>query len=271
MPLIAKNSFNFYTSSIFTEITGKKAATLPELLELLKNADESSIFQHTHQAIKELHFTRNVYTNDFAIWAHDALGEDELSENLASIDLREFPSLTELRDNIVKIIENYLSTGIEIRKARKGQEFYLCKLTEIITPTQHVVWTLFDLKEALKRVSTSSIFYHFFESKLRCGRNTNDFSLWLETSLGEKELAKTIEALDPYLFTLDELRNKIIDHIEKEENILKLIELAVDQTRSSVQRTWAKTRIFFSTPFKNNRKKMKDAYNKMLKKGSGEG
>jgi hypothetical protein len=189
MPLIAKNSFNFYTSSIFTEIIGDKAVNLPELLELIKNADESSIFQHTHQAIKELHFTKNVFTNDFAIWVRDALGEDELAENLASIDLREFASLTDLRDDIARIIENYLGTGIEIRKARKGQEFYICRLTEIVTPTQHVVWTLFDLKEALKRVSISSIFYHFFEAKLRCGRNTNDFSLWLETSLGEKELA----------------------------------------------------------------------------------
>lgn len=267
MTLVAKNSFKFHTSSAFVEITGKKAGHIRDLIDLVRNADDSSIFCHTHLAIKELHFTKKVYTNDFAIWVRDALGEDELAESLGSIDLRDYSSLGELKEAIVKVLDDYLREAIDIRMARKGNEFYLCRLTEIITPTEHVVWTLFDLREAIERVSMSSIFYHFFEAKLRCGRNTNDFSMWIDSSLDEKELAKKIEQLDPYLLTLEELRHKIIEYLKSEENVLKLLEATADQTRTFIQKTSAVARIIITTPFKEKIKTIKDAFIKGRSKG----
>ena len=67
--------------------------------------------------------------------------------------------------------------------------------------------------EALKKVSIHSIFFHMFESKLRLGKSTNDFSLWFETALEDKDLARKIAGLDPYVYTLEGLRTKIIQLI----------------------------------------------------------
>ena len=48
-----------------------------------------------------------------------------------------------------------------------------------------------------------------FEARLRLGREQNDFSNWL-AYMGEKKTADQIASLDPYLYSLDELRRRII-------------------------------------------------------------
>jgi len=67
----------------------------------------------------------------------------------------------------------------------------------------------------LKKITIDSIYFHIFEARLRLEKQTNDFSFWIETSLGDKELAKKIAAFDPYTRTLDDLRNKLIAIIER--------------------------------------------------------
>jgi hypothetical protein len=60
-----------------------------------------------------------------------------------------------------------------------------------------------------------SLYFHIFEAKLRLQRGANDFSLWLEDCLGEKELAEQITRLDPYNYTMENLREIIIQLCEK--------------------------------------------------------
>ncbi|MCM8792836.1 MAG: DUF5752 family protein, partial [Candidatus Omnitrophica bacterium] len=59
---------------------------------------------------------------------------------------------------------------------------------------------------------------HIFEARLRLEKKTNDFSFWIEDSLGNKKLANEISCLDPYTRTLEDLRIGIIKLIEKELN-----------------------------------------------------
>jgi hypothetical protein len=47
------------------------------------------------------------------------------------------------------------------------------------------------------------------------GKGLNDFSTWLQDSLGEAELAEDIARLDPYTYTLEGLRSALIQLIEK--------------------------------------------------------
>jgi len=49
-----------------------------------------------------------------------------------------------------------------------------------------------------------------FEARIYHAKGTNDFSLWLENSLGKSELAKKIGRLDPYTYAMEGLRAKII-------------------------------------------------------------
>jgi len=61
----------------------------------------------------------------------------------------------------------------------------------------------------VSHISHNSLYYHFFEAPLRIGGGKNDFSNWLD-GIGENELARKLEKLDPYTMTLEELRRRII-------------------------------------------------------------
>jgi hypothetical protein len=69
-----------------------------------------------------------------------------------------------------------------------------------------------DLKEfgeALRTLSPGSLYFHIIESRLRTGKMSNDFSVWLE-SLGEQELAEAVAKVDPYTYTLEGMRSQLI-------------------------------------------------------------
>ena len=206
----AENPFQFCTSSLLIEITGKKASHLKEFVEILKDIDPSSIFFHMHHAFREYSFAPGQYSNDFSRWVADDLEEATLAERLASINVRDFNSLEALRDKIVEIIENHLKQAVDIRLSPKGREFYFLRNIGIVTKTKHEAWTLEEFAKNLKKVGMRSLYYHFFDARLRLGRKTNDFSNWISDSLGNHELAEQIETLDPYFMTMDQLRDKII-------------------------------------------------------------
>lgn len=72
-----------------------------------------------------------------------------------------------------------------------------------------------ELTEILKKITIDSIYYHVFESRLRLEKGKNDISLWIEKAIGDKRLADKITQLDPYTFTLEALRKKLVNLIEK--------------------------------------------------------
>lgn len=207
---VAKEPFCFYTSSLLVEITGKKAHHLKEFVKILKEIDETSIFYHVHHALREYSFAPGQYSNDFARWVAEDLEEGALAERLASINVRDFTDLNSLRNKLVEIVEDHLSSSVEIRKAPPGREFYFLRSTEIISPTAYEVTTLKEFTNALDRVGMRSLYFHFFDARLRLGRKTNDFSNWIRNALGEDEIAGKINGLDPYFMTMDQLKYRII-------------------------------------------------------------
>ena len=56
MPVLkkAKQSFRFYTRLHLSELTGLRASTLSQLLELIKKVPGSSIYHHTHRFFRLL-------------------------------------------------------------------------------------------------------------------------------------------------------------------------------------------------------------------------
>lgn len=213
----AKVPFDFYTSSQLVEITGRKAAHLKQFIEILKGIDDSSIFYHVHHAFREHHFAPGMYTNDFAHWVEEELGEAVLAEKLASINIKDYTEIKALRQKLVEIIEDHLMKAAEIRRAAPGHEFYFCKNVGVIQRTKYDAWDLPEFCANLKKVGLRSLFFHFFEARLRLSRKTNDFSDWIKTQFGEEALARQIEALDPYEYTMDDLRDRIISLISREK------------------------------------------------------
>jgi len=214
----AKEPFRFHTRLHLTELTGLRAMNLSQLLELIKDVPGSSIYHHTHRFLQQHQYLSPEPPNDFAYWVTEILGEDELGERLSSIDTISYSTIRGLRDKIVETISDYLKDNAmaKLRFAREGEEFYFIKSVSFILPTDYVASDLKEFADILKKVTIESIYFHVFESRLRLEKNDNDFSNWIGTSLGDKEVAIKISELDPYTHTLEGLRNNLVDMVERE-------------------------------------------------------
>ena len=188
-----------------------------QLLELIKNVSGSCIYHHTHRFLQQHQYLSPEPPNDFAYWVVEVLSEDELGEKLASIDTVQFLTIHDLREEIITVIEEHLenSSLSKLKFASEGEEFVFIRAVSFVAWTDHFANDLAEFAQVLKTITVDSIYFHIFESRLRLGKQTNDFSNWLESSLGESALAKKIASLDPYTLTLDELRSQIIRAIEK--------------------------------------------------------
>ncbi|MFQ6032144.1 MAG: DUF5752 family protein, partial [Candidatus Zixiibacteriota bacterium] len=62
----------------------------------------------------------------------------------------------------------------------------------------------------------SSIYYHFFESRQRLHQDVDDFSFWIEDNFNYPELVRQMRNIDFYLYSLLELRERIIQILESE-------------------------------------------------------
>jgi hypothetical protein len=213
----AEEPFSFYTRLSISELTGFRASTLKELAALMKEVPGSCIYHHTHRFLQQHQYLSPEPPNDFAYWVSNVLGEKELGEDLASVDTVQFNTIASLRERLVSIIENYLGEDptAELRFAHEGEAFHFIKSVSFIIPTNYVVYDLREFADVLKKITVDSIYFHVFEARLRVGKEKNDFSYWIDTSMGDKKLASEITRLDPYTYTLEELRQKMIRIIEK--------------------------------------------------------
>lgn len=212
----AKEPFRFYTQMHLPELTGLKADSLSQLVNLIKKVPESAIYNHTHRFLLQHEYLSPEPSNDFAYWVKEILNEPKLGDRLSHIDIVQYSSLGQLRSKIANTIEAYLKVYplANFRFAKRGEEFHFIKSVSFVILTDYLVYDLNEFKEIIRKVTTDSIYFHVFEARLRLGRKTNDFSHWIETSLGDNELAQKISMLNPYIYTLDELRSKIIKLIE---------------------------------------------------------
>ena len=214
---VATEPFRFFTRLHLSELTGLRATNLAQLVKLLKEVPGSSIYHHTHRFLQQHQFYSPEPPNDFAYWVSEILGEKELSERLASIDIMQFARIHDLREMIISVIQEYLKQErfAQLKFAREGEEFHFIKSVSFVIPTDYLVDNLADFVEVMKKVTFDSIYFHIFEARLRLEKKTNDFSNWIEHSLGDRKLAEQLTALDPYTRTLDDLRAAIINIIER--------------------------------------------------------
>jgi hypothetical protein len=210
------NPFYFYTSSNLVELTGEKANTLEELLALLKQCSGSAIFFHVFQSYRERHFAIEKYPSDFAQWISASLDEESLAERLGSLDVRDFTSIRALRESILRIIEDHLGQYPQCGSRLGKTPFFLCQSISVVMPTPYIAWNLGDFYQIMGKIGIRSIHYHLIEARLRLGIHTNDFSHWLRDSLERERVAQQIEDIDIYLYTLEEIRRMILQHVQKE-------------------------------------------------------
>jgi len=202
--------FYFNTKLDQTILLGKRARDVAELLEGIRTVPESSIYYHTHRYLHQHQFLSPESPNDFAYWITEVINEARLGEIMSSVDIIQFHALADLRDRFVEILTNYLQP--KKRKtpaAPEGSEFHFMSCRTFVLQTPFVARNPAEFREALRKVSVNSIYYHVFDAKLRLEKGENDFSRWFR-DLGKTQLADEIARLDPYTHTLEGLRNRII-------------------------------------------------------------
>jgi hypothetical protein len=212
----ARAPFYFNSAAHLLRISKEKASNLEELLEAVRSCSDGCIFQHTFQTLEEHHFIREGFSNDFSHWAFSACNEVGLAERLAALDVREFTSITALRDRVVNIIESYLAKNPRAATRAAMEPFYLMAAELVVVPTPYVARNLEEFADGLRKVSVHSIYYHFIDARLRIKLNNNDFSVWLDQELDLGAAADRINRIDIYTSTLEGVRRNILRTIESE-------------------------------------------------------
>jgi hypothetical protein len=174
------SAFQFMTKSDLTLLLGRKAKSATELYAGLREVPAMSVYYHTHRFLQQHHYLSPEPPNDFAYWVTNVLNDDILGERLASIDIMQFVSIEEIRERFLSLLEEYLGTAERKIDCPRGVD---------------------------------TIYYHMFDARMRPELGNNDFSIWIRDS-GYPELAKEIQALDPYSYTLEGLRKAVTRLIE---------------------------------------------------------
>ncbi|HTA48764.1 MAG TPA: DUF5752 family protein [Verrucomicrobiae bacterium] len=207
--------FYFNTSAHLLRITRQKSSTLAEFLDALRECPDGSIFQHAFRTLQEHHFIREGFSNDFAHWALSACNEPSLAEGLASVDVREFTSVAQLRERFVQIVEGFLQRSPAAATRIARETFYFCASDSVVIPTSFVAHNLREFAEGLRGISVHSIHHHFIEARLRIKLMSNDFSQWLHEDLGLTETARQLNRIDIYTRTLEDVREQLVRVVER--------------------------------------------------------
>ncbi len=205
--------FEFKECTSILKSTGKKAGTLRELRDITAVVSEDSIFHHTVQYFLNQRIVE--YTNDFAHWAGESLEERSLAEHLSNIDPYAFGSIGEIREEIVRVIDDYLANFPEPREAMAGDEFHFNETVTLTFLSGIRAKNLAEFLFGIKYVDAASIYHHFYEARMRL-KGADDYSSWAENALGKKELADRIRAIDPFMHTLEDIRQHIVEAVERE-------------------------------------------------------
>jgi hypothetical protein len=202
--------FEFMECITILKSTGKRARNIRELRTMIADISDVSLFHHTYQYFLKGHILE--YTNDFAHWVGESLEERALSERLSNIDPFAFQDLSSLRQEFLTNIDDYTGHFPEPRDTIPGGEFYFNETVTIIFPIGMWAKNLAEFLLDIRYVDPPCIYYHFYEARLRHG--TDDFSAWIESVLGNSELARSIRAIDLFMHNIEGIRTHIVETVE---------------------------------------------------------
>ncbi|VVB72380.1 Uncharacterised protein [uncultured archaeon] len=207
-------SFRFYMQHNLVELLGLKAKNPVELLDNIRNVPAASIYYHTHRFILQHQYLSPEPPNDFALWLKDSIHLESLGEAFLDVDTVSFVNLEDLRAELIRILDGYISRGEYLADCPMGQEFDFMSCKIFVMPTAYAANNLTEFVEILSKISIHSLYFHMFEAPMRLKRHDNDFSAWF-MSIGEEELAERARLLNPYNISLVGLRLKLIQLVKK--------------------------------------------------------
>ena len=205
-----RTPFEFFTVAYLTRIGNQFARTLNDFLKGLGECSDASIFHHTFQTLGSHHFLTEGFSNDFAQWVLTSANRDALAEQLTALDIRDYLSIAELRTDLRRVVGEFCSAHPNFAGQEAMEPFYFCESVEVTEPLGLTARNLEEFRVGVERLSHASFYFHFISSRLRLHLRTNDFSIWLENSLGLSELANRVNRIDIYTNTLDGARTRLM-------------------------------------------------------------
>ena len=208
--------FQFVTASYLTRINNQRAANLDELRLGLEQTSDESIFYHTFQSLGRYHFLTEGFSNDFAQWALASLNRNELAERLAGLDIRDYPSLAELRGDLRRVVTAFCESNPNAARQSAFEPFYFLESVVVTVPMGLEARTLQEFRAALARLSHDTFYHHFIASRLRLHLGSNDFSNWFANDIDATDLARRANRIDIYTNTLDTAHEELVRLVDWE-------------------------------------------------------
>ncbi|AAK42731.1 hypothetical protein SULI_02115 [Saccharolobus solfataricus] len=202
--------FIFYAAYYPPLYSKLKAISLRELVEGIRKADKYTLFYHVFHPIFSSHLIPEEYSNDFAHWIAESLGDKELAELVSDIPGAEPRTIEDIRNDLIEILEP------RINERRGIREFVFVSCTPIVYKTNYVANTLAEFLDLIQIIPDRALVWHFVSKRILGISKRNDFSEWLESNFGLSELAENLSKIDPQTYVYEEvLRRDIIRILER--------------------------------------------------------
>ncbi len=212
----SSNDFYIKNCSLSQIATGEKAASLYELRDKISHVGEDCIYNHFWGDRMNPKFVHSQYHNDFASWIFHQLHDQNLAEKLSIIDPTEFPTMEDLRQEVLETIELRLDDYNSVVWTGRDERFNFIGTKIIIFETPIIIQNPEQLSETVEKLPPGSIFYHFIDARIRTSEKIDDFSFWLK-GFGDtyNHLIEKIQEIDPYFMTLTMLREHLAQVIKE--------------------------------------------------------
>ncbi len=196
--------------ALATIATGRRAQTLRELRDNLRDIHPGCIYHHFWGTLLRPQFSDREYNNDFATWCHHSLHDGPAAERLAVIAPADYADMEELRQELIEIVDERLDETEVMLIARADQQFHFTRSVIVVFDTYRRLTQPAEFVRALPELSVGSIFYHFVDARRRQPIAVDDFRAWL-LDLGPeyKPLCDSLAEIDPYFESLFVLRDRL--------------------------------------------------------------
>jgi Family of unknown function (DUF5752) len=190
--------------------TGRRAQTLRELRNVLRDVHPGSIYHHFWGTLLRPQPADREYNNDFATWCFESLHDAAAAERLAVIDPVKYANIEDLRRELIEVMDERLDETELMLFTRGDQQFHFARSVIVVFDTHKVLSDPRQLMDALPQMSVGSIFYHFVDARRREPSGRDDFQTWLSgLGPGYAGLIELLTGVDPYFESLFVLRDRL--------------------------------------------------------------
>jgi hypothetical protein len=204
--------FRLRGCALVVQSAGHRAQNLKELRDGLTRVPSASLHYHFWGRLLRPRPTPDRY-NDFAAWVAQDVGDLETAERLDALNPSLFPDLEALREAVLSVLDERVTRGDFLSWARSRSDFFFVKAQMLVFDTGSEARSPRELGEQIARSHGGSVFYHFVDARRRTPDRRDDYSTWLASRGVPEEALRPLARLDPYLFTLRELRDRLAELI----------------------------------------------------------